>query len=578
MKKLFGVILYFLFIAGTFAQNSTIDSLKSLLPEASDEEKIAIYYELGLNHRGISYPLVRSYSLESYLLSKKLRHPQKMINALSNMAIACAYTGKLDTAGIMFNEIYHLADSIGDVYLRNMALSNLGNYHLNTNNYDLALENYQLVYPEYLKMKDTLNMAGIEENIGDIHYHQKSFRKALQAFFVASALYEKSGYQDESKLLLNNIGLTYLKLNLRDSALFFLEKGLIYSRSNNNLESEMRIQNNLGLLFMENGDYPLAVRYFRQSIQLSKEIVNPYQEANGLLNLAHVFLRQQLVDSAFNYLNQAEPIINIQGDNLLLKDLFEYYYELYYQQRQYEKALRYFQKYKDVQDSIFSKEIQNRISSLNIRFETAKKEAENIRLKSELDLKQITQRKLILMLVIISLLFASLSAAFFFIWKFLRQKNTIAKQESMLLEERLEHSQKELASKALHLASQNEFRIKLLGMTNEVYDHLDPAGRQNINVILKNLENTIDQSAWHEFETRFEHIQEAFFTKLNLQFPDLTPNDRRLCAFLKMNMSTKDIALLTHRSPRSIESARYRLKKKFGLRPDGEILHFLQSI
>lgn len=578
MKKLSGVILYFLFIAGTFAQNSTIDSLKSLLPKATDEEKIAVYYELGLNHRGISYPLVRSYSLESYLLAKKLRHPQKMINALSNMAIACVYTGKLDTAGIMFNEIYHLADSIGDEYLRNKALLNLGNYHLNTNNYDLALENYQLVYPEYLKMKDTLNMAGIEENIGDIHYHQKNYRKALQAFFLASALYEYSGYQDESKLLLNNIGLAYLKLNLRDSALFFLEKGLIYSRSNNNLESEMRIQNNLGLLFMENGDYPLAVRYFRQSIQLSKEIVNPYQEANGLLNLAQVFIKQRLFDSAFIYLNQAEPIINIQGDNLLLKDLFEYYYELYYQQKQYEKALRYFQKYKDVQDSIFSKEIQNRISSLNIRFETAKKEAENICLKSELDLKQITQRRLILMLVIISLLLASLSAAFFFIWKFLRQKNTIAKQESMLLEERLEHSQKELASKALHLASQNEFRIKLLGMTNEVYDHLDPAGRQNINVILKNLENTIDQSAWHEFETRFEHVQEAFFTKLNLQFPDLTPNDRRLCAFLKMNMSTKDIALLTHRSPRSIESARYRLKKKFGLRPDEEILPFLQSI
>jgi len=578
MKKLSGVILYVLLIASTFGQNPTIDSLKSLLPGATDEEKIAIYNELGLNYRGISYPLVRGYSFESYLLSKKLDHPRKMINALSNMAIACVYTGKLDTAGIMFNEILRLSDSIGDEYLRNKALVNLGNYYLNTNNYDLALENYQLVYPEFLKMKDTLNMAGIEENIGDIHYHQQNYRKALQAFFLASALYEKSGYHVESKLLLNNIGLTYLKLNLSDSALFFLDKGLIYSRSKNNLEFEMRVQNNLGLLFMEKGNYPLAVKYFRQSIQLSKEIVNPYQEANGLLNLAHVYLRQHLFDSAFNYLNQAEPIINIQGDNLLLKDLFEYYYELYYQQRQYEKALRYYQKYKDVQDSIFSKEIQNRISSLNIRFETAKKEAENIRLKSELDLKQITQRRLILMLAIISLLLASLSVAFFFIWKYLRQKNTIAKQESILLEERLEHSQKELASKALHLASQNEFRIKLLGMTNEVYDHLDQAGKQNIKVILKNLENTIDQSAWHEFETRFEHVQEAFFTKLNLLFPDLTPNDRRLCAFLKMNMSTKDIALLTHRSPRSIESARYRLKKKFGLPPDGEILHFLQSI
>lgn len=578
MKKLSGVILYFIFIAGAIAQNTTIDSLKNLLPEATDEEKIAIYHELGLSHRGISYPLVKLYSLKSYKYSKKLNRPQAMINSLSSVAIACVYIGKLDSAGRLFNEILYIADSVGDFQQRNKALLNLGNFYLNTNNYDLALENYQLVYPEYLKMKDTLNMAGIEENIGGIHYHQRNYRKALQAFFLASALYENSGYQDESKLLLNNIGLTYLKLNLSDSALFFLEKGLIYFRSKNNLESEMRIQNNLGLLFLEKGDYSLAVRYFQHSIQLSKEIVNPYQEANGLLNLAQVFIKQRLFDSAFIYLNQAEHIINIQGDNLLLKELYEYYYEVYYQQSQYEKALSYFQKYNAVQDSIFSKEIQNRISSLNIRFETAKKEAENIRLKSELDLKQITQRKLTLTLVIISLLFVSLTVAFFFIWKFLKQKNTIAKQESLLLTERLEHSQKELASKALHLASQNEFRIKLLEMTNEVYDHLDQAGKQNINIILKNLENTIDQSAWHEFETRFEHVQEAFFTKLNIQFPDLTPNDRRMCAFLKMNMSTKDIALLTHRSPRSIESSRYRLKKKFGLGPDEEILPFLQSI
>lgn len=572
------IIVYFLFMAGAFAQSNVVDSLKNLLPGATDEEKIDIYYELGLNHRGISYSLVKSYSLQSYLISRKLGQYRMMINALSNVAIASVYTGNLDSAGILFNEIYRLTDSAGDVQLRNKALLNLGNYHLNTNNYDLALENYQLVYPAYVKIMDTLNMASIEENVGDIHYHQKDFRKALKAFFLASRLYEKSGFHDEAQVLLNNIGLTYLQLNLMDSALIFLEKGLIYSRSKNNLEAEMRIQNNLGMVFMEKGDYPLAINYFRHSIKLSKEIVNPYQEANGLLNLAHVFLKQQLNDSTFIYLKQAEAVIHNQGDKLLLKDLYEFYYELYYSQKQFEKALSYFQKYKDVQDSIFSEEIQNRISSLNIRFETAKKEAENLRLKSELDLKHITQRRLTLTLIIISLLFVSLTVAFFFIWKFHKQKNTIAKQESMLLAERLEHSQKELASKALHLASQNEFRIKLLGMTNEVYDHLDQAGKQNINIILKNLENTIDQSAWHEFETRFEHVQEAFFTRLNIRFPDLTPNDRRICAFLKMNMSTKDIALLTHRSPRSIESSRYRLKKKFGLGPDEEILPFLQSI
>lgn len=578
MKKLIIALFCCFLMNCIFAQSRETDSLLSLLPTATDLEKIDLYNEIGLSYRGISYAQVKNYSLKSYQLAKEKNLPMKMIVALSNVAIASVFTGNMDSARILFNTIYQLSDSIGDTQMRNQALLNLGNYYLNANNYDLALENYQLVYPEYLKMKDTLKMAGIEENIGDIHYHQKNYRKALQAFFLASALYEKSGYHDDTQILNNNIGLTYLKLNLQDSALFFFEKGLIYSRSKNNLESEMRIQNNLGLLFMEKGDYPLSIQYFRQSIQLSKEIVNPYQEANGLLNIAHAFLRQQIYDSAFFYLKQAEPVIHLQGDNLLLKNLNEYYYELYYQKKEFEKALLYFQKYKDVQDSIFGQEIQNRISSLNIRFETAKKEAENIRLKSELDLKQIIQRRLILMLIVISLLFTSILVAFFFIWKFLKQKNTIAKQESMLLTERLEHSQKELASKAMNLASQSEFRVKLLETTKEVYDHLDDTGKESVKTVLRNLESNIDQSAWHEFETRFEQVHEVFFVQLQKLFPDLTPNDRRICAFLKLDMSTKDIALLTHRSPRSIESARYRLKKKFGLGKEEDILTFLQSV
>jgi DNA-binding CsgD family transcriptional regulator len=118
----------------------------------------------------------------------------------------------------------------------------------------------------------------------------------------------------------------------------------------------------------------------------------------------------------------------------------------------------------------------------------------------------------------------------------------------------------------------------MIETTGQVYEHLDETGKESLNTLLKNLESRVDQSAWQEFETRFEQVHEAFFDKINSLFPDLTPNDRRICAFLKLNMSTKDIALLTHRSPRSIESARYRLKKKFGLDPEEDILAFLQSI
>ena len=567
----------FLFCSG-HAQNRTIDSLNNLLKSATDEKKADILNELALCYRGSSYTQVKAYSTASYLLAKKLNNPHRMITALSNVAIACVFTGNLDSARMLFNEIYQLADSSGDAQLRNNAILNLGNFYYNTNKYDLALEHYQRVYKEYVKINDILNIASIDQNTGNIHFHQENYRKALSAFYQAYSVYENAGYPDEAKLLYNNIGLTYLKMKIQDSALLFLKKGLAYSQEKHDRQNEMYVLNNLGLLYMEKGQYFPALGYFRGTIKISKEVVYPYQEANSLLNIAELYIRKQQFDSAASYLHETEPIIKEIGDNVLLKELNEYYYQLYSGKRDFEKALFYYRKYKDVQDTIFGAELRDRIEVLNIRFETAQKETENVRLKSELSIKKISERRLTLIIIALCLLCVSASLAFFFIWKFLKQKQTIVKQESLILSERLEHSRHELASKALHLASQNEYRIKLLETTNEVYDRLDVAGQESIKTLLRNLESNIDQSAWLEFETRFEQVHETFFNRLNTLFPDLTPNDRRICAFLKLDMSTKDIALLTHRSPRSIESARYRLKKKFGLPPEEGFLNFLLSL
>lgn len=578
MKKLIGSIYFFIIYVGLIAQNTTTDSLIRCLKTATEEEKILLYNDIALSYRGSSYSKVKEYSLKSYQQAKRLGKPEKMIDALSNVAIANVFTGNLDSAEIIFKYIYHLADSTGDLRLRNSSLLNLGNFYYNVDKYGIALDYFRQVYPAYMKDKDTLTIAALEQNIGNIYFRQKDYPKAQASFRRSSKLYRAGGEDSESKKLYNSIGFTFLQLNRFDSAAHYLNLGLTFARQQNDRLEEMYALNNMGLLNSTLGNNKDAVEYFNNALLISKEIDYPQQQANYLINIAGIDIKSHRFKEALFRLKEAAPLVEQVGNQGLVRDLNEQYYLLFSAERNYEKALYYYQKYTEAKDSIFGRETINKIAELNIKFETAKKEAENIWLKSELDLKRITQRRLIVILIIISLLLVSMSVAFYFIWKYYKQKQTIALQQSMLLEERLEHSQKELASKALHLASQNEFRIKLLGMTNEVYDHLDQAGKQNINIILKNLENTIDQNAWPEFETRFEQVHEAFFVQLNSQFPDLTPNDRRICAFLKLNMSTKDIALLTNRSPRSIESTRYRLKKKFGLGQEEDILTFLQSV
>jgi hypothetical protein len=84
---------------------------------------------------------------------------------------------------------------------------------------------------------------------------------------------------------------------------------------------------------------------------------------------------------------------------------------------------------------------------------------------------------------------------------------------------------------------------------------------------------------WKEFECRFQQVHEQFYKTLTERFPDLTPSERRLCAFLKLNMTTKEISAMTRQNAKSIDVARTRLRKKLNLTgTDQNLITFLVTL
>jgi len=82
-----------------------------------------------------------------------------------------------------------------------------------------------------------------------------------------------------------------------------------------------------------------------------------------------------------------------------------------------------------------------------------------------------------------------------------------------------------------------------------------------------------NEQIWNELEHHFEQINDSFYKNITHQFPNLTPNERKLCAYLRLNLSTKDISSITSQSLRSIEIARTRLREKLNLKGADEDLH-----
>ena len=96
-----------------------------------------------------------------------------------------------------------------------------------------------------------------------------------------------------------------------------------------------------------------------------------------------------------------------------------------------------------------------------------------------------------------------------------------------------------------------------------------------ISLINSNIEHDKD---FEVFESNFDSIHQGFFKILDKKYPQLSKNDRVLCAYLKMNLSTKEIAPLLNISVRGVEITRYRLRKKMNLNRDVNLNEFMQNL
>jgi len=153
-----------------------------------------------------------------------------------------------------------------------------------------------------------------------------------------------------------------------------------------------------------------------------------------------------------------------------------------------------------------------------------------------------------------------------------RQRLEAEKEREILILE-VENKSRELSNAAFNLIRKNEalqsLRDNLLDSKNE-----PRALSKIIREIDSHLESDHD---WEIFEESFNRVHDDFFKRLMHDFPDLTPGDLRLAGYLKMNLSSKEIAPLLNISIRGIENKRYRLRKKLGLSEEANLTEFIMA-
>ena len=143
------------------------------------------------------------------------------------------------------------------------------------------------------------------------------------------------------------------------------------------------------------------------------------------------------------------------------------------------------------------------------------------------------------------------------------------------LRQEMDGRAREAATRTRNLVRKNEILLRI--KTDLLKRGKDPAD------VIRHVVNTIDEhldegESWDLFREAFEQTDRAFFSRLRDLHPDLTANDLKLCAYLRLNLSTKEIAPLLNISARSVEVKRYRLRKKLGLEREVGLTDYIIAI
>jgi len=156
------------------------------------------------------------------------------------------------------------------------------------------------------------------------------------------------------------------------------------------------------------------------------------------------------------------------------------------------------------------------------------------------------------------------------------QKQKIYELENQLLNEQLERQNTEVTIKALTIGKYNDLMKsvskELRNMSKVIYAETNSI---EIDNLVKRIDVSVDNENWEEFYASFETMNPTFFNDLLKRVPTLSKNELKLCALLKLNLSTKEISDITQQSVRSIEMARFRLRNKLNLNRDEQINVFL---
>ncbi len=473
-------------------------------------------------------------------------------------------------------EALSLSETAGDSILVMDVANGLSNSYIQTHQLSEALQwsSRAIRLASDLEDKESLQKALISR--ANIYKNLGFYDRALEGYEILDSLLETShGYLRGANFY--NKGVLYQKhLNDPEQAWLNYKRAYDLFKENNDFKGLLASAVALGAFYVEQKEYITAKNYFREALQLADSANKITPKVTIHQYLAELYQFQGRIDSALHHIDRSLDLadtlhnLNQQMQSLKFKAL------LTEQAGDSTAALKYYHMAAILEDSLERR--KNLLEAAKVLLRSESQEYEEQLSGYQRLLKNKTYR---IWIALAGTLILGV-AGIFIIRRYRSRLSSVRQTEDKLSQtlqterDTKDHLNRQLVSKTANLATKNDLLNRLMSILDEMNDrNISKNTKKDIQGTQRLIEDNLElNKTWDEFFLHFEAVHPNFLESLRNEY-QLSKTELKICAFIKINLSHKEIGQILKIKPGSVKISIYRIKKKLKLPDDKTLFDFL---
>jgi len=424
--------------------------------------------------------------------------------------------------------------------------------------------------------RDTAFYPFLHESYGLSLYYYRRYNDAKREFKIA--LKSKTLNVKEQIGIYNSLGLVYRDIRNIDSARYYFTLAFDKAKKHNDEGWKGVLSGNLGHLFYLQGDFQKAEKLVMYDYRNSQNNNQVGSAINAGLLMIRIRIQQGRVAEAQKLLTEIEAIVFRDTYRM---DEFRVLYKarnlVYQAQGNYKDALESFKiasLYDDTLRSLTTEENLKK-TEFQINFEQKQSELSLVREK-----ERFNEWMIIILSLLVGLIVVSSVLIIRGIIRKRKRENQLLELKQEKVERELAHTEKEMRFILSNLIEKNALVEQLSSEIEGFQNDVDSKFNEERSKMLGRLQSItlLTDDDWLEFKKLFERLNPNFFSRLLLAAPDLTNAEIRLVTLIKLNLSNLEMARVLGISPDSVRKTALRLRKKWNIDQQEELVKFVLNL